>query len=174
MRNLIFFTISLLIILGCSSKEDKAFFGKYEKNMNYHMQLQKTEKTKLVDGNYTKALLTATYLFVEDADIEPKDDKRKEKFIVGIYVDGDDGSFENGDYNLTLNGKNPVAVKALKGDDPMLKTISFKSEWTNFYLFTFEHTSAKKFNLVFQSEIYGKGMLNFAKVAKFIFTKQPV
>jgi hypothetical protein len=174
MRNFIIFITSLLILLGCSSKEDKVFFDKYEKNLDYHSQLQKTEKTKLVDGNYTKALLTATYLYVEDPDIKPADDKRSEKFIVGIYVDGDDGSFESGDYTLTLNGKKAKSVKSLKKNDPLLKTISFKSEWTKFYLFEFEHVSSKKFNLVFQSEVYGKGSLTFAKVLKFIFTQQPI
>jgi len=50
----------------------------------HHVNLGKTEKVKLNDGNSTKALLTATYLFEKSAD---KDDTRNEKFIVGLYVD---------------------------------------------------------------------------------------
>ena len=94
MRNLIFFTTSVLLLLGCSSKEDKAFFGKYEKGIEYHTQLQKTETTNLKDGDFTKALLTATYLYEDKPELLAKDDNRSEDFIVGIYVDDDDGSFD--------------------------------------------------------------------------------
>ncbi|SFZ98701.1 hypothetical protein MNB_SV-5-364 [hydrothermal vent metagenome] len=174
MHKLIFLITAIFLLLGCSSKENKIFFDKYEKNLDYHTQLQKTEKTKLVDGNFSKTLLTATYLFKDDTDLKQKDDKRDEEFIVGIYVDGDDGSFESEEYNLTLNGKSPKFVKVLKKDDPLLKTISFKSEWTKFYLFKFEHVNAKRFNLVFNSKTYGKGSLNFAKVAKFVFSGETI
>ena len=158
-------------MIGCSSKDEKQFLKIYEKNKDYHLELGKTEKTTLHDGDYTKALLTATYLFTETEDLN---DTRDEVFIVGLYLDEDEGSFESGDYNLTLNAQSPKSVKALSKNDARLKSISFASEWTQFYLFTFAHTKSKRFKLLFQSETYGKGELHFAKVAKYVLTKEAI
>ena len=169
MRNILLAATAIALIIGCSSKEEEKFMTVYEKDKAYHLQLQKTEKTQLHDGQYTKALLTATYLFEPIDDIN---DTRDEQFIVGLYLDDDEGSFESNDYNLTLNAKGPKKVTALKHSDPRLKEISFVSEWSEFYLFTFPHTKSKHFKLVFASEVYGKGELHFAKVAKYVLTKK--
>ncbi len=170
MRNqLLLFAVSILMV-ACSSKEEQHFFKIYEKNKVYHTKLLKTEKTKLSDANNTAALLTATYLFTETSDLN---DTRPEKFVVGLYQEDEEGSFENGDYNLTLNGTAPQSFKSLSKNDPLLKTISFNSEWTSFYLFTFPHSKAKNFKLVFAHKEYGKGSLPFSKVAKYTLTKTP-
>ena len=194
--NLLFITLAVGTISGCSSKEEAKFLNVYEKNINYHVNLSKTEKVKLNDGNTTKALLTATYLFEQTTD---KDDARDERFIVGLFKDDDNGSFSSSEYNLTLKGqfkdinntkdsnnskntkgvvkykrqsKLPKSIKLLSKNSPMLKDISFKSEWTEYYLYTFPHTKSKAFQLVFKSKDYGKGKLNFAKASKYVFTKQ--
>jgi len=160
--------ISLVLLTGCSSKEEELLMQAYDKEKNYHMKLQKTEKTQLYDGQVTKAMLTATYLFEQNAD---KNDTRDEVFIVGIYVEDDEGSlFNNKRYILTLNEVAPKSTKLLKENDPLLKEISFVSEWSQFYLVTFPHTSSKSFKLIFKSDMYGKGQLHFAKVAKYILT----
>ncbi len=169
MRHTLLLSMTALLIAGCSSKEEKSFTHIYENNKAYHAKLQKTEKTQLYDGEVTKAMLTATYLFTPTKD---QNDTRDERFIVGLYIE-DDGSEEGySDYNLTLNGTAPKAVKALSMHDPLLKNISFRSEWSRFYLFTFPHTKAKRFSLIFESDAYGKGKLHFAKVAKYVFTKE--
>ena len=67
----------------------------------------------------------------------------------------------------------PKSIKALSKNDVRLKSISFASEWTEYYLFTFPHTKSKSFKLVFQNDVYGKGELHFAKVAKYVLTKTP-
>ena len=170
MRNQLLLLSTAVLMVACSSKEEQDFLKIYEKNLSYHNQLLKTEKVKLSDGNYSKALLTATYLYTKS---EESNDTRDEKFVVGLYLDDEEGSFESGDYNLTLNGKGPKSFKTLRAGDPLLKTISFDSEWTTFYLFTFPHSAAKKFRLVFAHETYGKGELHFAKAAKYTFTKTP-
>jgi hypothetical protein len=68
--------------------------------------------------------------------------------------------------------KLPKSVKQLKIGDPRLKDISFKSEWSKFYLITFPHTKKRSFKLIFESDFYGNGELKFAKVSKFVLTKQ--
>ncbi len=195
--------ITLVFFVACTSKEQKALMQTYDKEKNYHMQLQKTEKVQLYNDQDTKAMLTATYLFEQSVD---KNDTRDEVFIVGIFIEEDEYdtfdevSFEEDDYTLMLRDtrtkksktkkdkekkekakdkndedkkdKLPKSVKQLKIGDPLLKDISFKSEWSKFYLVTFPHTKKRSFKLVFESNFYGKGELNFAKVSKFVLTKQ--
>jgi len=204
--------ITLVFFVACTSKEQKTLMQTYDKEKNYHMQLQKTEKTQLYDGQVTKAMLTATYLFEQSVD---KNDTRDEVFIVGIFIEESEDDiyevdlFEEDEYALVLRDKRkkksktikntikesesqkneskkdkikegetkegdklPKSIKPLKTGDPLLKDISFKSEWSKFYLVTFPHTKKRSFKLVFESYFYGKGELNFAKVSKFVLTKQ--
>lgn len=217
---------TLVFFVACTSKEQQALMETYDKEKNYHMQLQKTEKTQLYDGQVTKAMLTVTYLFEQNVD---KNDTRDEVFIVGIYIEEDEYdtfdevSFEEDDYTLVLRDtrtkksktkktktkkdkdikgkekkeeakddkekkdktkkekekkdktkkdKLPKSIKELKLDDPLLKDISFKSEWSKFYLVTFPHTKKRNFKLIFDSYFYGNGELKFAKVSKFVLTKR--
>ena len=170
MHYMLYSLTALVLIAGCSSKEEEKFFNLYEKNKVYHLELQKTEKAQLYDDeNVTKALLTATYLYTP---AEDQNDTCDEKFIVGLYVE--DEEFGGNDYNLTLNNTLPKKVKKLSRHDPLLKDLSFVSEWSTFYLFTFPHTDKKSFKLLFQSEEYGKSELNFAKKAKYVFTKEVI
>ena len=162
--------LTFALFAGCSSKEQESLMQSYNKDKNYHMKLQKTEKTQLYEGEATKAMLTATYLFEQSVD---KNDIRDEVFIVGIYVEDEErSSFTDEGYTLTLNEAVPKSINPLKENDPLLKEISFVSEWSQFYVVVFPHTSSKSFKLVFESDIYGKGKLHFAKVAKFVLTKQ--
>jgi len=170
MRNIILTLSAMALLTGCTSKEEKALMQAYEKNKSYHQQLQKTEKTQLYDGNITKALLTATYLNEQNIDKEYKPD---EVFVVGIYIEeSEEESFDQAGYSLTLNDSAPKSIKILEADDPQLKHISFVSEWNYFYLVTFPYTPSKSFKLIFESELYGKGELHFAKVAKYVLTKK--
>ena len=195
MRNMILtlaaMALFIALLAGCTSKEEKALMEAYEKKKSYHQQLQKTEKTQLYDGLITKALLSATYLNEQNSDKEYKPD---EVFIVGVYIEEDieseddnesndsdmieeskkseEKSFHQEGYSLTLNGKIPKSIQVLEADDPLLKHISFVSEWNYFYLVTFPHVARKSFKLTFKSELYGKGELHFAKVAKYVLTKE--
>ncbi len=170
MRNIILALSAMALLASCTSKEEKALMEAYETKKSYHQQLQKTEKTQLYDGNSTKALLTATYLNEQNVDKEYKPD---EVFIVGIYIEEmEEESFDQEGYSLALNGSAPKSIQELAAGDPLLKHISFVSEWNYFYLITFPHTSSKSFKLIFESELYGKGELHFAKVAKYVLTKE--
>jgi len=170
MRNILLTIGAMALLTGCTSKEEKALMQTYEKYKSYHKELQKTEKIQLYDGSVTKALLTATYLY------EPnyrKVDRGNEIFIVGVYLEESEmQTFNQGGFSLTLNGKVPGSIKKLEKSDPRLKNISFVTEWSQFYLVVFPHTSSKSFKLIFESTLYGKGELHFAKVAKYVLTKE--
>ena len=77
------FMVTLLLV-GCSSKEEKALLESYRKNIDYHKHLQQTEKAELYDGENSMAILTATYLYKPTFE---KKDTRDELFIVGVQFE---------------------------------------------------------------------------------------
>lgn len=166
LRSMIALT-GIVLLLGCTSKEERSLMESYKNKINYHKQLQKTEKTQLYENNVTKVMMTATYLYTPTLD---KNDTRDEAFIVGIHLE--DEASEALNYSLLLNGTEVKEIKALSADDTRLKELSFISEWGEYYLVTFPHVKSKKVTLVFESDRYGKGKLHFAKVMKYVLTKQ--
>jgi len=170
--------IVIALFVGCSSKKEQALLNSYKENIKYHKYLQQTEKAELSDANSSVAILTATYMYTPNFD---KKDRRKEVFIVGVQFeepeistlifDKKSISDDVNEYTLTLNGKKATKVVRLNKNDKRLKGISFITDWGKYYEVTFPHTG-KRFSLVFENKMYGKGRLNFAKVAKFVYTKK--
>jgi hypothetical protein len=162
----------LFLLSACTSKEEKALMHVYKKNKTYHQQLQKTEKVQLKENGLTKVVLTGTYLYKPS---KKKIDKSDEVFIIGIYAeDSDVQSLTQEGFSLTLEGKAAKEIKLLSKNDPRLKDISFVSDWSQFYLVHFPHTAKKSFRLIFKSDTYGKGILHFAKVAKYVLHKDSI
>ena len=170
--------IVIALFVGCSSKKEQALLNSYKENIKYHKHLQRTEKAELRDANTSIAILTATYMYTPSFE---KNDTHEEVFIVGISFEEPEVSTLNFDknsisddvneYTLTLNGKKATKVVRLNENDKRLKGISFITDWGEYYEVTFPH-AGKRFSLLFENKIYGKGTLNFAKVAKFVYTKK--
>ena len=168
----------VVLLVGCSSKEEQDLMKSYTENTQYHKYLQKTEKTELMDGDNTVAILTATYLYTRNF---KKIDKRNEVFIVGVAFDNPDVNTINFDktsttaneqeYTLTLKNEKAIKVVRLDKNDKRLKDISFVTDWGDYYEVTYPHAS-KRFSLVFENALHGKGTMNFSKVAKFTYTKK--
>ena len=162
--------IAIALLLGCTSKQETGLIQGYSEKVTYHKQLQKTEKTQLYRDGVTKAMLTATYLYTPNFE---NNDTRDEVFIIGLYLEDKTSGKINGEGNtLTLNGKTAKEIEALSLNDERLKDLSFVTPWSSYYLVTFPHESNKKITLVFESKHYGKGELHFAKVAKYVLTKE--
>jgi hypothetical protein len=162
--------IAIALLLGCSSKQEKDLMQAYSQKVDYHKHLQKTEKTQLYKNNATKAMVTATYLYAPNFE---NNDTRDEVFIVGLYLaDKTHGKINGEGSTLTLNGKTAKEIKSLGLDDERLKDLSFITSWSSYYLVTFPHESNKKITLVYENNLYGKGELHFAKVAKYVLTKE--
>lgn len=162
--------IAIVLLLGCTSKQESDLMQAYDEKITYHKRLQKTEKIQLYDGNVTKAMLTATYLYTQNFE---KKDTRDEVFIVGIHLEDEElDGIEEGDYSLTLNGQKAKEAVMLDLNDERLKENSFVIEWGSYYLVTFPHVESKNFTLVFKSAAYGEGVLHFAKVAKYVLSKE--
>ena len=190
--------VTILFLIGCTTKKEDSLLKSYHEKIDYHKQLQKTEKIQLYENNETKVVLVATHLYTSNYE---KKDTRDEVFIIGLDIENEDindtvalfgiqkpdKSKKVNDekpkknkkqkkkipiYGLTINGKKAIAIKELDTNDARLKKLSFVTEWGNYYLVTFKHVKNKRFSLVFNSNKYGKGTLHFAKVAKYVYTKK--
>jgi hypothetical protein len=162
--------MAIVLLLGCTSKQESDLLQAYDKKIRYHKQLQKTEKLQLYNGGMTNVMLTATYLYEQNFD---KQDRRDEVFIVGIHLHDEDATgsvkLENA---LTLNGQGPKVVVPLDLNDERLTEISLVTEWSSYYLVTFPHEESKSLTLVFKNKAYGEGVLHFAKVGKYVLKKE--
>jgi len=172
----LFFGLSTLILLvGCSSKEDQALFRLYSENQTYNKYLKHTEKATLSKGEQSKIVLMATYLY--PAKFKERE-ASLEKFIVGVIFDEPDISSltfknktESGSYRLILKNSSAVHVEKLALTDKRLKDIPFVSEWGTYYEVAFPHIESKSFSLVLTHPKYGTKKLLFSKVAKFVYSK---
>jgi hypothetical protein len=151
-----------LFLIGCTSAKNEDVLLSFKNYLDYHKILKKTEKIQLYDNNETKVMLTATYLYTPTFE---NNDTRDEVFVVGIYFEDEIISAKK--YHLTLNGKPAKVLKLLDKGDSILENISFITSWGSYYLVTFPHVHRKSFELVFESNDYGKGVLHFSKVAKY-------
>jgi len=159
--------LALLLFTACSSKEEKALLKTYQDNKIYHKYLQDTEKVQLKMDGVTKVLLTATHLSKREKE------KISEIFIIGFYAEESQlQHISKEGFSLTLDGKSATSIEKLDEKSPYLKDISFLSEWNTFYMVHFPHTDKKSFHLILTSDVYGKGSLYFAKVAKYVLNKK--
>ena len=171
--------IIVALFVGCSSKEEQALLKSYAENMSYHKRLQQTEKVELTDSNASVvAIVTATYMYTPNFD---KNDTRNERFIVGVNFEEPDFNsikFTNTDttdssvYSLSMQGKDALKVKKLSLNDKKLEGISFVTQWGDYYEVTYPHINNKRLFLELKNSSYGNARLNFAKVAKFVYTKK--
>ncbi len=153
--------LSVLLLGGCTQRDNKHLLETYKANRHYHKQLIKTEKVHFYDANgTTKAVVTATY---DNSSVQ------SERFVVGLYSDLPTPPH----MTFRLNDKTPLEVKPLSEDTPRAEELSFVAAWKSFYEVRFPHTSAKRFTLYVTIDGVGEGKMYFAKKAKYTFEKKP-
>ena len=84
--------IAIGFLVGCTTAKEDALMQSYQQKVDYHKQLQKTEKIQLFENNVTKAVLTATYLYTPNF---KKFDQRDEQFIVGVHLEDESETYLN-------------------------------------------------------------------------------
>ena len=110
MIKLIVIVLTILLLIGCSSKEEKNLMKEYTKKKSYFKKLQKTEKIMLMQDNVTKAVLTAQY--IPSISNQLRDDSN-ETFIIGLYLENEDvGDLQN-TFGLRKKGKKREVLKAI-------------------------------------------------------------
>lgn len=105
-----FIVLSILLLVGCSSKEEKTLMKEYKKKKSYFKKLQKTEKIMLTHNNITKAVLTAQYISSNSNTF--KDDSN-ETFIIGLYLEDEEIESLRNTFGLRKKGKKKEVLKAI-------------------------------------------------------------
>ena len=165
---------TIFIIGGCSLKENSNIAQLFKKDDIYHISLLNTQKAQLIASLETKALLTATYLNpVYDHDKGRNfsmDVSDGEYFFIGVFISGSKKHHFNAKgYSLTLNGAKAIEVKKLKKDDPLRYEMPMVDNWSTYYRVKFPTSDLKTFNLIFESDRFGKDKLTFVKEEKVSF-----
>jgi len=161
----------LLIITGCSIKDNSNISQLFKKDDIYHISLINTQKAQLIASLETKALLTATYLNPVYAHANCKNYKMSidngEYFFIGVYINNSKThNFNNKGYALTLDGVKPIDIKKLDKDDPLRYEMPMVDNWSTYYKVKFPRSNMKKFHLIFESDRFGKDTLEFEQAEK--------
>ncbi len=162
---------TLLIVIGCGTKEGANISQLFNKDEIYHISLLNTQKAQLIASFETKALLTATYLnpvfTKENCKNFSLDMSNGEYFFVGVFIsDSKTNHFNDKGYSLKLNGMKPIEIKELKKDDPLKYEMPMVDNWSTYYKVKYPTVHTKKLNLVFESDRFGKDILTFFKKNK--------
>ncbi len=171
-----------LVVFGCSQKKDECniqdksdFEQLFTKDEVYHKALLNTQKAQLMASFETKALLTATYLnpVFENRPCKKrfKDElKDGEYFFVGVYItNSKKNEFNTKGYSLTLDGLEPIEIKKLDKDDSLRYEMPMVDNWSTYYKVKFKKTNKNNFHLIFESDRFGRDILNFSKGQKPLF-----
>jgi len=159
---------TLFFMSGCVIKENSNIGQLFNKDDIYHISLINTQKAQLIASFETKALLTATYLNPVYAHENCKnfcvDVQDGEYFFVGVYINNSKTHhFNNKGYSLTLDGARPLEVQELDKDDPLRYEMPMVDNWSTYYKVKFPTSTSPSFNLIFESDRFGRDMLPFSK-----------
>jgi hypothetical protein len=198
-KNILYHIIVYIILVGllsnCSFKNEKKMQNSFNKHLISQKKLQKSEKIQISKDGEIKIALTATYLNGYKS-LTDKDEKLREKFIIGVYKSSDIYTigFKSAEENLTLHVQYPKTDKELSRDEEiirrtgydalpiivieiasnssLLQNIPLVNSWSKYYYVEFPHTYDKQFSLVFQNNQIALGQkysLIFAKNKKYLY-----
>ena len=103
--------IAIGFLVGCTTSKEDALMQSYQEKVDYHKQLQKTEKIQLFENNVTKVVLTATYLYTPNF---KKFDQRDEQFIVGVHLE-DETEIDMNDTINIFGIRDMDDIKSMRG-----------------------------------------------------------
>jgi len=159
---------SLLLIGGCSIRDNSNLVQLFTKDDIYHISLKNTQKAQLMASFETKALLTATYLNPVYGNENCKnfcvDVADGEYFFIGVYIrDSKTHHFNNKGYSLKLGGLKPDDIEKLDKDDPLRYEMPMVNNWSTYYKVKFPKSNKKDLILTFESDRFGKDELKFTR-----------
>jgi len=164
----IYILLIVLSIIGCSSKDIDSLWQKDQQSVTYRTKLIKTQHAILTSGE-TKIYIIATYM--NDNIDKSKSQNINEQFIISLYIEGNSDLIFGKDYYITLSDKQPLSIKKLNINDPLLRDISFKNSWKTYYLLEFSHITDDRLFMLLHNKQGDKVKLYFAKRAKYTLEK---
>ncbi|WP_373070968.1 hypothetical protein [Sulfurimonas sp.] len=122
----IYILLILLFISGCSSQNAFTYF---DLNKEQQLSAQSFKRVKLSEGEKVIGTFSTIYL----NEVYPNRFNKNEYFVVYIYMKD---SIE--DFDLKLNSHGYMKIKELNYDNRFSTLTREKSEWSKYYLVSFE------------------------------------
>ncbi len=157
-KNALLLISILFLFTACS---DRVNALRYFKNSSETINsIPNTKKVDLNSENQNEISLIVTYLNNIDKEYESKD---IESFFVAIQIFNNVNLFKD-NVKLLLNEKEPISFEKVDKDSKLIKHISLKNHWADYYLVTFEAKSKiKKLNLKVINKKLGVKTIIFEK-----------
>ncbi len=158
---IIFSTLFLLSIFGCSNREFNQIFSE---DRLYSDVLVETKKSEIVKELHTEAVIVATYLNNLFSDYSGGG----EHFFVGVLIDKDfddenkSGLF-NPFYKLKLNDKEAISISKVNSESELYKKMPNISRWLKYYIVTFDGVGESRMKLNFEHKESLSTSLHFQK-----------
>jgi len=199
LKNILYHLSIYIVLVGilssCSFKDEKKMQNSFNKHLISQKKLQKSEKIRIFSNGETKIALTATYLNGYQS-LTDKDEKEREKFIIGVYQSNDVYAigFKGEEQNLSLHVEYPrtddklsreeelarragydalpITMVEIASNSSLLQNIPLVNSWSKYYYIEFPHTYNNQFSIIFQNSQFGldkKYSLNFAKNKKYLY-----
>ncbi|MBL0686491.1 MAG: hypothetical protein JJV95_01965 [Sulfurospirillum sp.] len=120
--------ILLLFFTGCYQKK----IDNIQTISILHGQiLTQTKKNALKKEDETKVFFVTTYM--NNLDNNPTlEDKKFEKFIVGVYIPKDKKKYNS--LFFKINSKEPTSIEELKKDNELLHLLPASNPWGKYYM----------------------------------------
>ncbi|RXJ70239.1 hypothetical protein CRV08_01345 [Halarcobacter ebronensis] len=183
----IFLLFSLLFLTSCTNKNSLGFSYKNDFNAK---SVQNTKKRDIVVNNEVKFMFFVTYLNLVD---NKYNNNNIDSFIVGFQnVDKKDFDLQKSDFTITSKskeeiderdgkkekikdekftkennnifiGEKPIKITKLDKESDLVKNISLKNNWAEYYLVEFNATKSSKIVLDIKSSTFETSPINFQK-----------
>lgn len=156
--------LSLLFLIpfftSCSDKTTA--LNHFEKNPQAAFSIQYTKKRDLLFDKKIVAMFFATYLNKTNEKYKSEDNN---SFIVGVHLINEKLiNSKNKKFKVFLNDKKAKSITKIENDSNLLKSISLKDSWADYYLVSFDNNKeSKKLNLKFISSDSQQVHINFEK-----------
>ena len=144
---IIFIFISLFS--GCARTNA---FSRFDFNEIKERATSSLRTSKIAKGDEIYGVISSIYL----NEVVPKKYNGMEYFYVTIYTKDraklyDPNILDERSLVLLLNGKSPVKIKKMEGDNMFKGLIPLNNDWNSYYLVAFEEQKNEKLSLILKS-----------------------
>ena len=156
---IIFIFISLFS--GCARTNA---FSRFDFNEIKERATSSLRTSKIAKSDEIYGVISSIYL----NEVVPKKYNGMEYFYVTIYTKDraklyDPNILDERSLVLLLNGKPPVKIKKLEGDNMFKGLIPLNNDWNSYYLVAFDEVKSEKLSLILRSGSFDSQPLTYQK-----------
>lgn len=153
--------ISVFLAFTLSSCSQKSSVLKNFESQENPKSIQFTKKRDFKFNNEIKSSFFITYLNKIDKSFESES---FDSFLVGFYrINKEEHNLIKNNYEVILNNKKPLEIAKIPTDSNIVKSISLKNNWANYYIIKFKGINSKKLKLTISHPKFEDIELNYDK-----------